>query len=96
MMPHAMRIDGVSAHLAMTIRRRRGVLAIRIGDRALVDAEHALDAADHAADRRADHGADRARDAVAFMEPVRGAARNALRLRRKRRCDNGEKHAREY
>ena len=62
----------------------------------MVDAEHALDAADHAANRGADHRADRPRDAVALVKAVRGPARNALRLRGQRRRDGCEKYAREY
>ena len=62
----------------------------------MVNAEHALDPADHAANRGADHRADRARDAVAFVKAVRGPARNALRLRGQRRRDGCEKYAREY
>ena len=62
----------------------------------MVDAEHALDAADHAANRGADHRADRARDAVALVKAVRGPTRNALRLRGQRRRDGCEKYARQY
>lgn len=67
----------------------RGVLRIgaRMGDMLVVHAQHALDAADHAADRSADHRADRAGNAAAFMESMRGPARDALGLCRQR---NGE------
>ena len=64
--------------------RRRRIGEVRIRDVALVDAEHAFDAADHATDRGADHRADRTRDAVAFMKSMRRAARHALRLRGQR------------
>ena len=60
------------------------------------DAEHAFDAADHAADRGADDRADRSGDPVAFMEPVRGAARDTLGLRGQRSRDQREDYAREY
>ena len=63
---------------------------------ALIDAEHAFDAADHAADRRPDHCADRARDQVAFVQSVRRAARNALRLRRHRKREHCNEYARPY
>ena len=58
---------------------------------ALIDAEHAFDAADHAADRCADDRADRAGDAVALMETMRGAAGNALRLGGKRHSERRDK-----
>src|SRR4051794_27669318 len=88
LMPYAMRRDVMTPHLAMAIGRRRRFGEIRIRDAMLiVDPEHALDAADHTADRGADHGADRPRDAAAFVKSMRGAARDALRLRRQRRCD---------
>lgn len=48
----------------------------------VVDAEDALDPADHAADRAANNGADRAGAAVALVEAMRDATRDALRLRR--------------
>jgi hypothetical protein len=54
------------------------------------DAEQALDAPDHAADRRADDGADRARDPVAFIRTMDETAGNALRLRRERESDGGD------
>src|SRR6185369_6094147 len=94
----ALRSDVMTPRLAMTIaRRRRRLFEFRIGDAVrMVDAEHAFDAADHAADRGADHRADRAGDAVALLKPVRGSARNALRLRGQRRRDACEKYAREY
>jgi hypothetical protein len=62
----------------------------------MIDAEHAFNATNHAADRGTDHRADRARDAVAFVKPVRGPAGDPLRLRGKRRRDACEKYAREY
>ena len=60
---------------------------------ALVEAEHAFDATDHAADRGANHGADRAGDAIALIEAMRGAAGNALRLRGERHGEHCEKRA---
>jgi hypothetical protein len=78
----------------MTIRpRRRRFRIVRVRRMPVVDAERAFDAADDAADRRADHGTDRARDAVAFMETMRGAARDALRLCRHRRREHCEEYA---
>jgi hypothetical protein len=59
---------------------------------ALIDAEYAFDAADHAADRGSDHRADRAGDAVALIEAMSGATGDALRLdgeRHSERRDNG-------
>jgi hypothetical protein len=52
-----------------------------------LDAEQSLDAADDAADRSADDGADWTGDPPPFTRTVRDAARNALSLRRERRCD---------
>src|ERR1041384_2795931 len=96
--PLALGGDVMTPRLAMTIgRRRRRLLELRIGvAMRMVDAEHALDPADHAADRGADHRADRTRDAVAFVKAVRGPARNALRLRRQRRREACKEYAREY
>src|ERR1035441_8095936 len=48
---------------------------------ALVEAEHAFDAADHAG------------DAIALIEAMRGAAGNALRLRGERHGEHCEKRA---
>ena len=62
----------------------------------VVDAEDAFDAPDHTADRGADDGADRSGDPVAFVEPVRGAARDTLGLRGRRSRDQCEEYAREY
>ena len=65
-------------------RRRRGFdefFAVG-GGVVVVDAKDALDPADDAADRAADDGADRAGASVALIKAVRGAARNALRVRR--------------
>ena len=71
--PRMLRLAAV--RLAVAVRRPRCILvAAGIRHRTLVDAEHAFDAADHAADGRADHGADRTGDPVAFMKSVRGAA----------------------
>lgn len=58
---------------------------------ALIDAEHAFDAADHAADRGANDRADRTGDAVALMETMRGAAGDALRLGGKRHGERRDK-----
>src|SRR5215475_15800339 len=55
----------------------------------VVDSEQAFDAADRAADGTADHGANRTGNATAFIEAVRGAPRNALRLRRHRQAQQG-------
>src|SRR5204863_43606 len=76
--------------------RRRRRFEFRVGRAALVDAERALDAADHAADRGADDCADRPGDAVAFMKSIRGPARDALRLRGHRRREQCEQHANQY
>src|ERR1035437_8792619 len=57
---------------------------------ALVEAEHAFDAA---ADRGTNHGADRTGDAIALIEAMRGAAGNALRLRGERHGEHCEKRA---
>ena len=67
--------------LALTVGPRRRIGEIGMSDVTLIDSEHAFDAADHAADRGADDGADRAGDPVTFMEPMRSATRDALRLR---------------
>src|SRR5262249_58933609 len=49
----------------------------------------AFNAADRAANGTADHGANRTGNATAFIEAVRGAAGDALRLRRHRRAQQG-------
>src|SRR5262245_45022202 len=72
---------------AVAIDRRRLDRIGRLVD--VVDAEQAFDAADRAADGTADHGADRTGNATAFIEAVRGAAGDALRLRRHRRAQQG-------
>jgi len=74
---------------AMTIdaRRRLGVLAIARAVM-LVDAKYAFDATDHAADGTADHGTDGASAAIAFIDPMRNATGNALRLRHQRRRES--------
>ena len=54
------------------------------------DTEHALDAPDDAADRRADDRTDRACDAVAFLRTMGEAAGNALRLRGERRSHGSD------
>lgn len=64
-----------------------------MGDMLVVDAQHAFDPADHAADRGADHRADRAGNAAAFMETVRGPARDALGLCRQRNGEECEQNA---
>ena len=70
--------------VAIDPRRRRGIdIVFVVAGVVMVDAEHALDAADHATDRAADDGADRSGAAVAFIKTMRGAAGNALRMRRR-------------
>src|SRR5882672_7320453 len=62
-------------------RRRRSIgIVFVVAGVVVVDAEHALEAADDATDRAADDGADRSGAAVAFIKTMRGAAGNALRL----------------
>ena len=63
--------------------RRRGFGVFIIASVVVVDAKDALDTADDAADRAADDGADRSGAAVAFIKTMRGAAWNALRVRRR-------------
>src|SRR6202051_5023527 len=58
-----------------------------------IEAEHAFDAADHAADGRADDCADRTGDTVAFMKTMRGAARYALGLRGDRQGERKQARA---
>jgi len=85
------------APMARPIGRRRRFLKVRrISDRTMIDAEHALDAADHATDGRADNRADRTGDPVAFLESMRSATRDALCLRGQRRRRHCEEYAREY
>jgi hypothetical protein len=67
-----------------------------VGCVAVIDAEHALDAADRAADRSTNYGADGTGDAAAFMKAMRGAAGNALRLRGERECERCKHDACEY
>ena len=69
----------VAVHALRTLDEVAGVRISRMIV-LLVDAEHAFHAADHTADRRADHSAERTGAAIAFMETVRHAARQALRL----------------
>jgi hypothetical protein len=73
--------------VAMMIRRFRHVVA-------LIGAEHAFDAADHATDRGANDRADRTGDAIAFIEPMRGAAGDTLRVRGQRHGERRDKRAR--
>lgn len=66
------------------------ILPIRRVVSLLVDAENALDAANHATDRAADNGADGTGDAAAFIESMGDATRHTLGLRRDRsrqRCE---------
>jgi hypothetical protein len=91
MVAHAMRIPVMARTVAN--RGRRSIVAVVISDRVL-DAEHALDAADHAADRRADDCADRPGNAVAFVKSMRGTARHTLRLRCHRRAHQCKEYAR--
>src|SRR5262245_44314628 len=80
----AMMPGGVA--VATDRRRRRD----RIGGLVdVVDSEQAFDAADRAADGTADDGANRTGNATALIEAVRGAAGNALRLRRHRQAQQG-------
>jgi hypothetical protein len=74
--------------------RRRAV--VRIGDRAWVNPENALNATDNAADGRTNNGADRAGNATAFVETVSrppGNPTRCLRLRRKRHRHNRQQCA---
>lgn len=75
---HATAVVVMMPMVAVTRDVRSGVIA-------LVDAQHAFDAADNSADCRADDGADRAGNAVALVKAVNGSAGNALGL-----C--GERH----
>lgn len=65
-------------------RGRFGVFAVAVGV-LMIDAEHALDATDNAANCGTDNGADRTGNAIALIETMRGTTRNALRLRGDRR-----------
>src|SRR4051812_46527505 len=71
--------------------RRRGFGEIIVAVVVMVDAEDTLDSADDTPDRAANDRTDRPGAAVAFLETMRGAAGNALRLRRTRgeNCKNG-------
>ena len=69
--------------VAIDPRRRRGIgIVFVVAGVVVVNAEDALEAADDATDCAADDGADRSGAAVAFIKAVRGAAGNALRMRR--------------
>ena len=66
--------------------RRRGFdefIGALLAGVVVIDAEDALDPADNATDRAADNGADRSGAAVAFIETVRRAAGNTLRMCRR-------------
>ena len=54
---------------------------------ALVDAEYAFDATNHAADGSADDRADRTGDAIALVKAMNGTAGNSLSLRGERHGD---------
>jgi hypothetical protein len=82
--------------LAGARARRRRFEFGGCGRVAMIDAEHAFDAADHAADGGSDHRADRTRDAPALVKSMSRATRHALRLRRHRRAGKCEKYARKY
>jgi hypothetical protein len=86
----------LAVFLALANARRRRFEFAGVRRVAMIDAEHALDTADHAADRRSDNRADRARDAPALVKSVGRATRHALRLRRHRREAKCEKYARKY
>src|SRR5436309_1158733 len=98
MVPHAPRriVRVMTPRLVAINARRRRLFKLGITDTLMIDAEHTLDAADHAADRGADDRADRPGDAVAFMKSIRRAARDALRLRGHRRRENCEQYASQY
>jgi hypothetical protein len=86
----------LAVFLALAHARRRRFEFAGVRCVTMIDAEHALDATDHAADRRSDNRADRASDAPALVESVGRATRHALRLRRHRRAGKCEKYARKY
>jgi hypothetical protein len=65
----------------VSMQRLLGNIA-NIGRRLVIDAEDALNPADHAADDAADHGANGSRAPIALIDTVGDAAGNALRLRR--------------
>ena len=64
--------------------RRRGIGKLIVAALVtVIDAKDTLNPADDAADRAADDRTDRPSAAVALIEAVRGAAGNALRMRRR-------------
>ena len=74
--------------VAMDPRRRRGIGILIVAARVtVIDAKDTFDPADNATDRAADDRADRPGPAIALIEAVRGATRNALRLGRGGRKD---------
>jgi len=68
----------VPAPIVMRANRRRSLL-LRIGRR--TEPKHAVDAADDPANHTTDHSPDRTGRLAAYIGPVRGAVRNALRVR---------------
>ena len=62
-----------------------------------IDAQHAFDPADHAANRRADDGADRTGTAISLVRAVGDAAGDTLRLCRDRqRGEDGDDGRNQY
>jgi hypothetical protein len=77
----------VSRRIAMSIGYWRPLPVSVAGS----DPKQPFDPADSAADHSADDPSDRARGVVSDVGAVRGTFGNALRLRRKRRCECGDK-----
>jgi len=76
--------------LANTIVPRPHGVAVRIRDTVMIDAENALDAADHSADGRSDDGTDRPRDPTTFVESIYGSTGDALCLSHRRHREHHE------
>jgi hypothetical protein len=78
---------GMSRRIAMSIGSRRTLPVAVTGS----DPKHPFDPANSAADHSADDPSDRARGVVSDGRAVGGTFGNPLRLRRKRRCECGDK-----